>query len=58
MVRNLVQVTVPSGSRADVRNHCFEKWRTTTMFDMKIFNLDTGSYLRMTPGKALEKADK
>ena len=28
------------------------------MFDIRIFNLDTGSYLRMTPKKALAKAEK
>ena len=28
------------------------------MFDMRIVNLDAGSYLRMTPEKALAKADK
>ena len=28
------------------------------MFDIRIFNLDAGSYLRMTPEKALAKAEK
>ena len=28
------------------------------MFDIKIVNLDAGSYLRMTPEKAFEKAEK
>ena len=28
------------------------------MFDIRIFNLDTGSYLRITPEKDLEKAEK
>ena len=28
------------------------------MFDIIIFNLDAGSYLRMTPEKALAKAEK
>ena len=28
------------------------------MFDNRIVNLDTGSYLRMTPEKVLAKADK
>ena len=28
------------------------------MFDIRIVNLDVGYYLRMTPEKALEKADK
>ena len=28
------------------------------MFDIRIFNLDPGSYLRMKPGKAIAKAEK
>ena len=28
------------------------------MFDIRIVNLDAGSYLRMTPEKALKKAEK
>ena len=28
------------------------------MFDIRIVNLDTGSYLRMTPEKALAKAER
>ena len=28
------------------------------MFDIRIVNLDAGSYLRMTPEKALAKAEK
>ena len=28
------------------------------MFDIRIVNLDAGSYLHMTPEKALEKAEK
>ena len=28
------------------------------MFDIQIVNLDAGSYMRMTPEKALEKAEK
>ena len=28
------------------------------MFDIRILNLDAGSYLRMTPEKALSKAEK
>ena len=28
------------------------------MFDIRIVNLDSGSYLRMTPEKALAKAEK
>ena len=35
-------------------------WRrdTSTLFYVHIFNLDTGSYLHMTPEKALAKAEK
>ena len=28
------------------------------MFNIRIFNIDAGSYLRMTPEKALAKAEK
>ena len=31
---------------------------TTVMFDIIVLNLDMGSYLRMTPEKSLEKAEK
>ena len=50
------QVEVPAESRADVSAHGFLKWGTTAMFDIRIFNLDAGSCLRMTPEKALAKA--
>ena len=52
------QVVVPAKSRADVSAHGFWKQGTTVMFDIRIFNLDVGSYLRMTPEKALAKAVK
>ena len=39
------QVQVPAESRADVSTHCFWKRGTTTMFDIRIVNLDAGSYL-------------
>ena len=42
----------------DVSVHGFWKRGTTAMFDIRIFNLDAGSYLRMTPEKALAKAEK
>ena len=58
LVGQQVQVEVPAESRADVSAHSFWKQRTTTMFDIRIFNLDAGSYLRMTPEKALAKAEK
>ena len=53
-----VQVVVPTESRADVSAHGFWKQGTTAMFDIIIVNLDTGSYLRMTPEKALAKAEQ
>ena len=52
------QVVVPAESRADVSAHVFWKWGTTAMFDTRIVNLDVGSYLRMTPEKALAKVEK
>ena len=45
----LGQVQVPAESRADVSAHGLWKRRTTAMFDIRIVNLDAGSYLRMTP---------
>ena len=45
----LVQVEVPVDSRAYVIAHGFWKRRTTVMFGIRIFNLNTGSYLCMTP---------
>ena len=50
------QVVVPAESRTDVSTHGFWKWGTITMFNMRFVNLDAGSYLRMTPEKALVKA--
>ena len=52
------QVQVPAESRADVSAHGFWKRGTTAMFDIRIVNLDVGSYLRMTPEKALAKVEK
>ena len=52
------QVVVPAESRSDVSAHGFWKRGTTAMFDIRIVNLDAGSYLRMTPEKALAKAEK
>ena len=52
------QVVLPAESRVDVSAHSFWKWGTTAMFDIRIVNLDAGSYLRMTPEKALAKAKK
>ena len=39
------QVVIPEESRADVSSHSFWKRRTTTMFNIRIVNLDAGSYL-------------
>ena len=52
------QLQVPVESRADVSAHGFWKWGTTSMFDIRIVNLNACSYLRMTPGKSLAKAEK
>ena len=52
------QVLVPTVSRADVSAHGFWTRWTTAIFDSRIVNLDAGSYLRMTPEKALAKAEK
>ena len=43
------QVVLPAESRADVSSHKFWKRGITAMFDIRIVNLNTGSYLRMTP---------
>ena len=52
------QVQVPAESRANVSAHGFWKRGTTAMFDIQLVILDVGSYLCMTPEKALEKAEK
>ena len=52
------QVVVPAESKADISAHGFWKQGTTAMFDIRIVNLDAGSYLRMTPEKVLTKAEK
>ena len=57
LVGSLVQVQVPAGSRAYISAHGFWKRGNTAMFDIIIFNLDVGSYLHMTPEKALEKVE-
>ena len=51
------QVEVLAESRADVSAHGFWKRGTTAMFDIQIFNLYAGSYLPMTPEKAISKVD-
>ena len=45
LARRPVQVEVPADSRADVSAHGFWKRGTITMFDIRIVNLDAGSYL-------------
>ena len=51
------QVVVTDKSRADASSHGFWKRGTTAMFDIRIVNLYAGSYLCMTPEKALAKAE-
>ena len=58
LVGRPVQVQVPAESRADVSAHVFLKQGTTAMFDIIILNLNAGSYLRMTPEKALASSEK
>ena len=52
------QIQVSAESRVDVSSHGFLKSSTTAMCDIRIVNLDAGSYLHMTPEKALAKAEK
>ena len=52
------QVQVSSDSKSDVSTHSFWKRETTAMFDIRIINLDAGSYLHMTPETPLAKAEK
>ena len=51
MVRRPGKVTVPVQSREDISFHGLWKRGSTTMFGIRIVNLDAGSYLRMTPKK-------
>ena len=52
------QVVVYAELREDVSTHGFWKRGTTTMFVIRIVNIDAGSYLRMTPVNALSKTEK
>ena len=52
------QVQVPAELRVDVSVHGFWKQGTTAMFDIRIVNLDAGSYLCMTPEKDLAKTER
>ena len=45
-------------SRTDVSVHGLWKWGTSALFDMQIFNLELGSYLRETSAKALAMEEK
>ena len=58
MGRGLVQVTVHSELQDYVSSHRLCKQGTTVMFNVKIVNFDTGSYLCTNPQKALAKEDK
>ena len=49
--RGPMQSKVPEESRYDISAHGFWKQGTTVIFDIKIINSDTGSYLHMTPQK-------
>ena len=51
------QVVVPAESREDKSTHGFWMRGTTATFDIRIVNINTDSYLRLTPEKALAKAD-
>ena len=50
--------TVPDDSQADACIYAFWKWGTSALFDMRIVNLDSGSYLHQTSAKDLETAEK
>ena len=52
------QVVVPAESREIVSAHGFWNRGSTAMFGIINVNLDAGSYLRMTPVKALAEAEK
>ena len=41
---------------ANVGDHGFWKQGTTTIFDIQVVDLNAGSYLHMTPEKAIGKA--
>ena len=58
LARRPGQVEVSAESRSDVSARGCWKRGTIAMFDIRIVNLDAGSYLRMTPEKALAKAEK
>ena len=55
LARRPGQVEIPAELRAYVSAHGFWNRGTTAMFDIRIVNLNAGSYLRMTPEKTLCK---
>ena len=58
LIRQPGKVEVPAEPRADTSAHGLWKRGTTAMFDIRIVNLDAGSYLRMTPENDLAKGEK
>ena len=52
------QVVVPAELRSDVSSHCLWNWGTTSVFEIRIVNLDMVPYLRMMTKKVLEKAER
>ena len=58
LTRQPGQVLVPAELLAEVSAHGFWKRGTTVMFNIRIVNLNAGSYLCMTPEKALANAEK
>ena len=52
------QKMVPEESQADVSILGFWKWGNSVLFDMRNFNLDTGSYLHQTSAKDLATEER
>ena len=52
------QATMPDELRVDLSVRGFWKWGTSALFDIKIDNLDAGSYLCQTSVKALSMSEK
>ena len=49
---------MPDESWVDLSFHVLWKWSTSDIFDIRIVNLDEGSYLRQRYTKDLETAEK